>query len=270
MNRTNISDKSLVKYTDITIQINYFEVLFLNLNLFYMRSNNKAFSFLLVIAICISLSSCIGVDRKIKLNKDGSGEETMKITFMKEFYALMSSMSAMMDSSRQESFLDSLYNDQIFIDKTKDGYDSIPGVKIIDIFSEKNFDSSSTFTIKYSFDNLDVLGTSLQKTLEDDKEKQDEIPTTVTMLPEGDNIVFSYDYDNPENETGEVDSSEIAMKNSMVKIFENGFINFEIEFPYEVISSNATSSSGNTLNWDYKMTDIFMDSKLNLEAVMKK
>ncbi|MCB0728080.1 MAG: hypothetical protein R3A12_18100 [Ignavibacteria bacterium] len=234
-----------------------------------MSVKNKAFSFLIIIAICFSLSSCIGVDRQIKLNKDGSGEETMKITFMKEFYGLMSSMSAMMDSARQESFLDSLYNDQIFIDKTKNGYDSIPGVKIIDISSQRNADSSSTFTIKYSFDNLDVLGSSLQKTLEDENDNQDKIPTVVTMMPEGDNIVFHYDYEKPEEE-GEIDSTEIAMKNSMMKIFENGYINFEIEFPYEVISSNSTSANGNILKWDYPMKDIFMDSKLNLEAVMKK
>ncbi|HMQ69726.1 MAG TPA: hypothetical protein PKA90_12165 [Ignavibacteria bacterium] len=234
-----------------------------------MSLKNKAFSYFLIIAICFSLSSCIGVDRQIRLNKDGSGEETMKITFMKEFYGLMSSMSAMMDSARQESFLDSLYNDQIFIDKTKNGYDSIQGVKIIDISSQRNEDSSSTFTIKYSFDNLDILGSSLQKTLEDENDNQDKIPTVVTMMPEGDNVVFRYDYENPEEDT-EIDSTEIAMKNSMMKIFENGYINFEIEFPYEVISSNSTSANGNILKWDYPMKDIFMDSKLNLEAVMKK
>lgn len=235
-----------------------------------MPSKNKAYSFLLILAMCFSLSSCIGVDRNIKLNKDGSGEETMKITFMKEFYGLMSSMSAMMDSSRQISFLDSLYNDQIFIDKTRESYDSIQGVKIIDIFSSKNDDSSSTFVIKYNFDNLDVLGSSLQKTLEDEKDNNEEIPTTVTMKPEGDNIVFNYLYDNPEKDITDTDSTEIEMKNSMVKIFENGYINFEIEFPYEVISSNSTSGSGNVLKWNYPMTDIFMTSKLDLEAVMKK
>lgn len=235
-----------------------------------MPSGKRSFTFLLIIIICFSLSSCIGVDRQIKLNKDGSGEETMKITFMKEFYGLMSTMSSMMDSARQVSFLDSLYNDQIFIDKTKSSYDSIPGVKIIDIFAGKNADSSSSFVIKYTFDNLDVLGSSLQKTLEDEKDKNEEMPTEVFMKPEGDNMVFSYVYANTDDESAEVDSSEIAMKNSMIKMFENGFINFEIEFPYEVISSNATSANGNILKWDYPMTEIFMDSKLNLEAVMKK
>ena len=72
----------------------------------------------------------------------------MTISFMKEFYTMMSSMASIMDSARKEAFLDALYSDDIFINKTKSGYDSSPGIKISDIYSKRNPDSSNSFVIK--------------------------------------------------------------------------------------------------------------------------
>lgn len=220
--------------------------------------------------ICASLNSCLSVDRKIKINKDGSGEETMTITFMKEFYSMMSSMSSMMDSSRRESFLDSLYNDEIFLSKTKSEFDSLPGVDITDIYSQRNQDSSSSFIIKYRFDNISKIGSSLENAIDDkgDGEKRD--PTIVTMNKDGNEIVFDYLYEqNKTDEALEKDSLNEEMRTGIAKMFGDGFINFEIEFPYEVISSNASSSDKNTLKWSFPMPEVFMNSKMHLEARMK-
>ena len=192
----------------------------------------------------------------------------MKITFLKEFYSMMSSMTSFMDSSRKESFLDSLYSDEIFLDKTKGEYETIPGVNILDIYSQKNPDSSNSFVIKYSFDNISVLGSALDKAVDDGSKKEN--TAIVTMEKEGDEIVFNYLHEQslPEG-APDTDSLTEQMKAGIAEMFGNGFVNFEIEFPYEVISSNATSTSGNTLTWYYPMTEVFLQDKMDLVAKMK-
>jgi hypothetical protein len=235
-----------------------------------MKKNYKAtFKVIILLLLCASLNSCLSVDRKIKLNKDGSGEETMTISFMKEFYSMMSSMASIMDSARKEAFLDSLYSDDIFMNKTKSGYDSIPGIKISDIYSKRNPDSSNSFVIKYSFDSISSLGTSLDKAINEDNDSKIS-PATVTLTKEGDELVFDYIYEQPASEEmPENDSLASQMKSGMSEMFGNGFINFEIEFPYEIVSSNATSADQRTLKWYFPMSEVFLQSKMKLEARMK-
>jgi hypothetical protein len=233
-----------------------------------MKTFKATLIVLTILLMCTSMNSCISIDRKIKINKDGTGEEIMKISFMKEFYTMMSSMASIMDSSRQQDFLDSLYNDEIFMNKTRSGYDSIPGLKISDIYSERNPDSSNSFVIKYSFDSINKIGSSLEKAIEEDN--KDKSQAVVTMNKEGEEIVFSYIFEQPAGgDIPESDSTMEEMKLGMAKMFGNGYINFEIEFPYEVISSNATSSDKNILKWNYPISDIFMSSRMKLEARMK-
>jgi hypothetical protein len=144
----------------------------------------------------------------------------------------------------------------------------IPGVKVLDMHSEKNADSSNSFIIKYSFDEISILGSALDKAVDDGGEEKN--PAIVTMNKQGDEIVFNYLYEQkgPEG-LPETDSLTEQMKSGVAEMFGNGFVNFEIEFPYEVISSNATSSDGNTLKWFYPMSEVFLQSKMSLEAVMK-
>ncbi len=234
-----------------------------------MKNLKATFKVIILLLLCASLNSCLSIDRKIKLNKDGSGEETMTISFMKEFYSMMSSMASIMDSARKEAFLDSLYSDDIFMNKTRSSYDSIPGIRISDIYSKRNPDSSNSFVIKYSFDSISSLGTSLDKAIKEDNDSKIS-PATVTLKREGDELVFLYLYEQPvSDEMPENDSLAQQMKSGMSEMFGSGFINFEIEFPYDVVSSNSTSADQRTLKWNFPMPEVFLQSKMMLEARMK-
>ncbi|MEP7146629.1 MAG: hypothetical protein ABI792_06435, partial [bacterium] len=198
--------------------------------------------------------------------KNGSGEEVLKITFHKEFYTMISSMASLMDSSRRGGFLDSLYSDEIFLNKTRSSYDTIPGVRIIEIYASRNPDSSNSFTIKYDFDSIKKIGQSLGQL----KDSNDKSRTTVTLDKEGNEVKFFYLYEQgtpsgmPAN-----DSLMVEMKKGMAAMFGSGNINIQIEFPYRVISSNANVTEGNTLTWNYPISEIFMTSSMKLEANMK-
>ncbi|MDQ3019449.1 MAG: hypothetical protein M3R36_02605 [Bacteroidota bacterium] len=225
-----------------------------------------SYTSLMLLLCSLVFCSCLSINRSIKLNKDGSGQETIKIIFSKEFYTIMSTMTLIMDSTRKQEYLDSLYNDQIFIGKVKDEYDSIPGVKVADVTSERNSDSSNTFKIKYDFDNIQSIG----KAMSNINDKKDDYEISVTWLKEEGNVVFNYNYKEPSiNDSISNDSLTEQMKKGMSTMFDGASMHFEIEFPYEVISSNATSASGNTLIWIYTMSDLFSKGSMNLEAVMK-
>ena len=231
-----------------------------------MNKFKKYITVITFVLISISLYSCLSVDRKIKINRDGSGEEVLKITFLKEFYTMISSMSSLMDSARREGFLDSLYNDEIFLNKTRSSYDSIPGIKIIEMVASKKPDSSNSFTIKYEFDSIQKIGQSLGQL----KDSNDKSQTTVVLDKEGSNVKFLYLYEQgapagmPVN-----DSLSEEMRKGMAAMFGSGNINIQIEFPYHVISSNAVFTEGNNLSWYYPISEIFMTSSMRLEANMR-
>lgn len=231
-----------------------------------MKKSSILFKTFVLIICSLSLCSCLSINRNIKLNKDGSGREKIRITFLKEFYGMMSTMTSFMDSTRKQGYLDSLYSDEIFINKTRSDYDSSVGIKIINISSEKNPDSSNTFVIEYDFDSIKRISSSLSS-LKDDNDNNE---TVVTWQKEGDNVLFNYKYEeaSPEGLSAD-DTMTVQMKKGMSEMFGSGSMQFEIEFPYEVISSNAFSSERNILVWEFPMSEIFSTGKMNLEAVMK-
>lgn len=231
---------------------------------------------ILLITVSIIFSSCISINRNVTVNRDGSGSEIMTIKFNKVFYEMMASMSSLMDSTRRQGYLDSLYSDEIFIDKTKSMYDTTQGVKLVDIYSFKDPDSSNSFVVKYDFDNLIKIGSSMVN-LNSDNHGNNDDNAIVTYKKEGNEIVFNYLFEEtlpkktipgdslaPSN-----DSLNEQMKNSMSELFKGGSFTFEIQFPYEVISSNAKYSEGNRLVWDYTISDLMTSGKMNLEAVLK-
>lgn len=212
------------------------------------------------------LHSCISIDRKLKINANGSGDEILTITFHKQFYDAMASMSTFMDSSRRQGFLDSLYSDEIFESKTKNAYDTIPGIHFIELTSRTNEDSSKSFFIKYEFDSISKIGSSLAQL----KDSLDKSETKVEWIKDGDNIKFRYFYEWPiAKESQANDSLMEQMRKGMAEMFGSGSATFEIQFPFEIISSNATSAEGNTLKWTFNMSDVIVSGKMNLEAVLK-
>jgi len=232
-----------------------------------MRTSKKFFLLFVLISSSIIFSSCISINRNISVNKDGSGSEIMTIKFNKVFYEMMVSMSSLMDSTRRQGYLDSLYSDEIFVDKTKDKYDSTQGIKLIDIYSFKDPDSSNSFVIKYEFDSLIKIGSSLNN-ISSSGDTEDKM--IVIYNREGNDILFNYIYEEATPQDAQTNDSLTAeMRKSMSELFKGGNFTFEIQFPYEVISTNAQSSEGNKLKWDFPISDMMSTGKMKLEAVLK-
>ncbi len=229
-----------------------------------MTKLKSCYNLTLIILCSVVFTSCLSVNRNIRINKDGSGEETMKVTFQKQFYDIMSSMTSLMDSTRRQGYLDSLYSDELFMTQTKDKYDSIPGIKLIDLSTEKGLDSSTSIIVQYQFDSVLKIGQSMGSL----KQESSNSITNVNWSKDGDKILFKYLYEeSPESGMG--DSSSADMKNGIAKMFGGGEFNITIDFPYDVISSNATYANGNILHWKYTMPELVTQGNMKLEAVLK-
>ncbi|CAF3936893.1 unnamed protein product [Rotaria sp. Silwood1] len=88
----------------------------------------------------------------------------------------------------------------------------------------------------------------------------------VYMKQQGKVIKFYYEMANQDPE-----NSDNSMSDLNSKMFDNKVFTLNIEFPYDVISSNATSQVGRKLTWVRPMTVISKPgSKEIFEAELKK
>lgn len=234
-----------------------------------MKSEKLLFNFVTLFLLAITFSSCLSIKREIKVSYDGSGTETMTIKFDKIFYDMMGSFSSLMDSAKAGDFMDSLYKDEDFISKTRAKYDSMPGVKLLELYSHKNEDLSNSFIIKYEFDSLIKINSAVLNRFE--TPGNDDAETEINFDNKDGKVFFSYIYKNPKSDSAGVngDSLSSAMSESITDLFKEGEVLFEIEFPYEIISSNATMTEGKKLIWKYSLAESMSKDKMILEAEMK-
>jgi antitoxin component YwqK of YwqJK toxin-antitoxin module len=207
------------------------------------------------------------LERTVRLNIDGSGEEEMKMIYQKEFYNMLGTFTMMFDSAgSQTDMMDSMYNATSEMTKLRSSFDSTKGLKLIESYSEIQPDSSNLVYVKYTFDSVYKIGESLNK-VSDDFEDQ---PAKITYGVEDGKMVFRYLYESPEGEAGEMeDSVKSEMMSGLASMFQNGKFRFELNLPNEVISSNATDSENRKLVWDLPLSGIITENKLLIEAVMK-
>ncbi len=224
---------------------------------------------LILVLFCLFplvVSSCISVERYVKLSSDGSGTEEIKMIFQKEFYSGVGSFAMMFDSTATEGDIrDSMYTATSELVSLKEQFQATEGITLIDAYSEIQPDSSNVINVKYSFDKVSRIGESMNKVNQD----FESTPSKVSLIEEGDNLFFSYTYENAASGDSE-DSLSAQMLQGLAGMFNTGRFLFELETPFEVISSNATSQSGNKLVWDMSISSIMTENKVHMEAVFKK
>lgn len=234
-----------------------------------MKLNKNLYLLIIVFSGAMLFSSCLSVNRNINLNKDGSGTETMTIKFGKVFYDMMASMSSLMDSASAKNLIDSLYNDEEFINNTREKYNSVPGVKLLELYSQKNEDLSNSFIIIYEFDSIQKISSSELSKF--DSSGSNKTSAEVIYEKDGGKISFSYIYSGTPSEISQTPQDSLAGEIGMeVKdLFKDAEVTFEIQFPYEVIYSNADKTEGNKLTWNYSLGNAMSSGKMTLEAIMQ-
>ena len=230
---------------------------------------NSRFYILTLIAILsmITLSSCLNIDRKIKINSNGTGTEVQTFDIDRRFYELLITMVQSLDSTKAKSVRDSLYNHETMLIPIRENLGSKEGIQLISLTGVTNEDSSVTYRFEYNFDDVSKLGYATNisaKEMSGEQQSKSEI-----IWKENENTInFSLLY---KPDPGEDVNQEDNMK-AFSFLFANKNVNFEIEFPYEIESSNAINTSGTKGVWSFPVSELMLDKtkKLFLEAVLRK
>ena len=230
---------------------------------------NSRFYILTLIAILsmITLSSCLNIDRKIKINSNGTGTEVQTFDIDRRFYELLITMVQSLDSTKAKSVRDSLYNHETMLIPIRENLGSKEGIQLISLTGVTNEDSSVTYRFEYNFDDVSKLGYATNISAKEMSGEQ-QSKSEIIWKDNGNTVNFSLLY---KPDPGDDMNQEDNMK-AFSFLFANKNVNFEIEFPYEIESSNAINTSGTKGVWSFPVSELMLDKtkKLFLEAVLRK
>lgn len=221
----------------------------------------------ILLFLSLNLTSCINIVRNIKVDKDGSGSENIILDFDKTFFDVMIAFATMTDSSNYEEVRDSLYNDEDFVKGIKDKLVNVPGLELKDIYSMTNPDSSKTIYASYTFDKIDILGISISD------ESPDALTNNVTVEYKdmGETIKFTYTEAEKQLDDDPNDSTYANLLEGIAEMFKGKEAVYNIEFDYDIVSSNATTTEGRKLTWRIPLDEKMLNRKgVYLEAILKK
>lgn len=231
-----------------------------------MKMSYKFINAVLILALGVMLNSCINTERNIKINKDGSGTENQTLDLSKEFYDIMIAMASAFDSTKTDSIRDSLYSDPDFIRNAENKIGGKDGLTLNSVTAVTNPDSSRTFKLSYNFDKVEKIATAMNINNSDDDKKS---KSDISYKESGDKVNFYYKY------FSSVDTSLQKMSDQQKKefssLFEGKALIFNIDFPYDIESSNATGVNGRTATWRFPIDKFYLEkSEFELKAILKK
>jgi hypothetical protein len=217
-----------------------------------------------ILVISLLSGGCLDVNRKITIKPDGSGMEVQQIKIDRSFYDMIIMMVAAMDTTKSLTIRDSLYDHQEMISKIEKNLSGRDGIVLKKVDGRTEPDSSNVYTLEYSFDNVKRL--SYTTNVNPDDQLSSGSRTESKWADNGNEILFSFIYIS-EKDSSMNDNQKLGLE----QLFKGKNMTFDIDFPYDVVSSNATSVNGRNAKWVFPIYDIYMNSaKLNLEAKLKK
>jgi len=196
-----------------------------------------------LLPFAVLFSSCVDITRNIVINADGSGTEKMEVNISQQFFSLMQSLSEL-DSTKKGK---SMYDDSEIIEDIVKNFEGNDITSKPNVTSVLNADSSKTLTIDYSFTNLSAITLAL------DGDKPADSNGDIYLKEQDGVMKFYYELPNDSKVSQDSDSANAEL---VAKLFEGKNFTINIEFPYDVISSNATSQNGRKLTWTFPMSSM--------------
>ncbi len=240
-----------------------------------MKIYIRAFLFLLA---ALMLSSCIDMQRKIRLNTDGSGSEKLKISLNKNSIFAMQLALSKLDSdavSNEEDIkeIQEMFKDTMYLSEIRSSFSNFAvrdSLKLISVKELSSTDSTKTFEIYYSFSNIkNLIGDKLTMMPDDEMPEESAQRISPVEFSEKDNYCeFSYKLGkNSESDTlQQYDSLKILSDKIVETVFGKSTMSFEIRTENKIISSNADSWKGKKALWNILMVDYIRKQRiLNLK-----
>jgi hypothetical protein len=195
--------------------------------------------------------------RNIVINKNGTGSESISINISRQFYAMMQGL-ADLDTTKKKN----VYEDDEMIADIQEDFKNSKVVQDMTVSSVLNPDSSKSLTINYKFSQLSAIASTF-----DDKESGTSDNSDIYLKEQDGIMKFHYELtDNPVKQSDDTTNSAFTKK-----MFEGRTFTMSIEFPYDVITSNANTQDGRKLTWLIPMNELIKPGEERIfEAELKK
>lgn len=214
---------------------------------------------LFLIPFVILFSSCLDITRNIVIKKDGTGTEKMTVNLSREFFKMMQSLAAL-DTAKQKD----VHDDSEIISQINANFKNSEYISGLNVNSVLNADSSKTLSIKYNFNKISVLALDMENL-------STQNDSLIYLKEQNGKMKFRYVLINENDDNQGSDPLNKSMNELNAKLFEGKIFTVNIEFPGDIISSNADSQNGRKLTWVFPMDVIKQaGSRRIIEAVYKK
>jgi hypothetical protein len=217
----------------------------------------------LLLAASIAFSGCFDIKRDIKIYPNGSGVEKMYVTIDKEFFSLMQTYAAMDNSGRMRRKLDSLNDNTLFYGGITTDIQRAPGISLRDLVLTNKPDGGKEIYINYTFDDPSAIIRVMNELTYSFSNQLNVIYATLKFFDEGDKLNFKSVVRNASRSFD--DSTALSLFSSLISTSR---ITESIEFPFDIVSSNAQSQADKTLTWDFSMRDaVYNQVEMTAELV---
>lgn len=223
----------------------------------------KTFFALLAISFFLFSQGCFDVHRDIKFYPNGSGIEIVHLTLDKSFFDAFENYSSV-DKSGISKKYKILFNDNTaFTESVIKDIQKTSGTSLKEI-SITDKEGGKDIRFEYTFDEPSVLSRIIKEVTFPFSNQLNVVWSTIKFQLEGDVVHFKHVLRKAERSFTDNDANT-----SFSGLINSRNLYYNVEMAFEVTSSNAITSSGNTLNWSIPMSQIFSE-QAELISDMKK
>jgi hypothetical protein len=206
---------------------------------------------LILFALIISFSGCFDVQRDIKIYPNGGGVEELRVMLDKDFFDTFETLASTDQTGRAKKKLDTLKDNLLFYSGLMADIQRTPGTSIQELLITDKEGGAKEIYIKYTFDEPQALIDIVKEATFSFSNQINIIWQTMKFLQDENDLKFKYVL----RKANRAYDDELALS-----IFSGLLLtktaSFNIEFPFEVTTSNASSQTGNLLRWTASMNDI--------------
>lgn len=215
---------------------------------------NKIIKFAVLFSIALTFTSCINVKRDIKFYPNGSGTETVIISFDKSFFDTFETYASLDNSGNAHALLkiisdNTLWQNTILTDLQKTSGTSVKELSVVQLEN-----GGKEIIITYTFDEPTAIIRSVKEVTFPFTNKTNVIWATLKFLDDKDKLKFKYVLRKAERSFS--DSIGLSVFSELIN---TGTVSYNIDMAFQVLSTNSQSQSGNLLSWEFPLKTILFD-----------
>lgn len=215
-------------------------------------------------AAVICLSGCFDIKREIKIFPNGSGYEKVNIIVESSVIDGLKMLASQDNTGWAQKELNLMSDNGLWQQEITNQLQRSGGISVKEVQVTPKSDGSKEIYIYYVFDEPSALIKTVKETTFDFSNQQNVVFSQLKFLDEGDQLSFKYILRSASRSYD--DSAALSQFSSQI---QSKRIYYSIEMPFEVMFSNSQSKSGNTLSWDFSLSDILYNQS-EMTATMKR